>query len=113
MSTWGALNSLGDPRLTTALLGGSQAEARTVARAMFFGAAGVAGTAALTLDALTLTATGAVGPFRYVVLYNDTPTSPADPLIQFWDYGSDITLADGETFLLDVSATNGILQATL
>lgn len=36
--------------------------------------------------------------FRYVVLYNDTPVSPVDPLIAFWDYGSDLTLGNGETF---------------
>lgn len=52
---------------------------------------------------------GSVGPFRYTTLYNDTPTSPADPLILFWDYGSSITLADGETFTWDADATNGVL----
>jgi len=36
--------------------------------------------------------------FRYVILYNDTPSSPADPLIASWDYGSALTLAVGETF---------------
>lgn len=41
---------------------------------------------------------GTVGPFRYVDIYNDTPTSPADPLMGWWDYGSALTLADGETF---------------
>src|SRR5262245_3101210 len=44
---------------------------------------------------------GNMGPFRYAVLYNDTPTSPADPLIQYWDYGSSITVADTETFTVD------------
>ena len=44
---------------------------------------------------------GSVGPFRYAVLYNDTPTSPADPLIAFWDYGSSVTLASGETLTVD------------
>lgn len=53
---------------------------------------------------------GTIGPFRYVVLWNDTPTSPADPLIGYWDYGSNVTLADGETFTVDFDATNGILQ---
>ena len=44
---------------------------------------------------------GSFGPFRYVVLYNDTPTSPADPLIAWWDYGSSITCNTGEKFKAD------------
>lgn len=67
------------------------------------------GTYKLTLQDLVLTATGAVGPFRYVVLYNDTPTSPADPLIGWYDYGSSISLANGETFTVNFDDTNGVL----
>lgn len=55
------------------------------------------------------TATGAIGPLRYAVLYNDTPTSPAKPLVGYWDYGSSVTLASGETFTVDLDQTNGIL----
>ena len=61
---------------------------------------------------LVLTASGAVAAFRYPVLYDDTPTSPADPLIGFWDYGSDITLNSGESFTIDFDASNGVLQIT-
>lgn len=63
-----------------------------------------AGTYALVLTDLVLTASGAVGPFQYVYLYNDTPTSPADPLIGYWDYGSALILASGETFTVDFGA---------
>ena len=63
-----------------------------------------AGTYALTQSAdVVFTASGgSIGPFRYAVLYNDTPASPADPLIGWWDYGSSITLADSETFTVDM-----------
>jgi hypothetical protein len=64
----------------------------------------------LVLNDTVFTASGgAIGPFRYAVLYNDTPTSPADPLIAWYDYGSSITLADGETFTVDFDVTNGAL----
>jgi len=66
------------------------------------------GTYKLVLADLVLTASGAVGPFRYVVLYNDTATNKE--LIAWWDYGSDVTLANGDTFTLDFDGTNGVLQ---
>jgi hypothetical protein len=66
------------------------------------------GTYKLVLSDLTLTASGAVATFRYIIIYNDTPTSPADPLIAFYDYGSSITMANGETFTLDFDGTNGL-----
>jgi len=61
-------------------------------------------------DPTTWTASGGtIGPFRYAVMYNDTPTSPADPLIGWWDYGSAVTLAIGETFTVDLDAAAGVL----
>jgi hypothetical protein len=75
------------------------------------GSSQAAGTYKLVGNDVVFTAAGGpMGPFRYVVLFNDTPTSPADPLIGYWDYGSSVTLADGETFTVDFDGANGILQ---
>ena len=69
------------------------------------------GTYKLVLADITLSASGGdVGPFRYAYIYNDTVTSPADPLIGYYDYGLSLTLNDGDSFTLDFSATNGVIQ---
>ena len=69
------------------------------------------GTYKLVLSDVMITAAGgSVGPFRYFVLVDDTPTSPADPLVGWWDYGSSVTLADGESITVDFDATTGVLQ---
>jgi hypothetical protein len=58
------------------------------------------------------TGSGAGFTARYAVLFNDTPTSPADPLIGYWDYGSSVTVAAGETLTVDLDQTNGILTVS-
>lgn len=66
------------------------------------------GTYKLILTDLVLTASGAVATFRWVGIYNDTATN--DELVCFFDYGSDVTLANGETFTLDFDGTNGLFS---
>ena len=63
------------------------------------------GTTTVTGVDITITATGAVGPFRYVVLYNSTATTKTNPLMSYYDYGSEISLANGEEFLIDIGAS--------
>jgi hypothetical protein len=68
-------------------------------------------TSVLGVD-ITITASGgSIGPFRYVPFYNDDPTSPADPLIGWLDYGSSITILNGESFTIDVGAALGTIGA--
>lgn len=62
------------------------------------------GTTSVTGVDVTFTASGgSIAAFRYVVLYNDTHAS--DSLIGYWDYGSSITLATGESLLVDFGAS--------
>lgn len=61
-----------------------------------------AGTATIAVVDVSWTASGGtIGPFQYVAVYNDTQTSPVDPLVNWWDYGSALTLQIGESFTVD------------
>lgn len=62
----------------------------------------------LNADTVVITAaTGAIGPFRNVVLYNNTFATK--PLISWWDYGSSISLNPGESLTLNINSTSGVL----
>ena len=63
-----------------------------------------AGTGTMTGTDVVWTASGgSFGPLRYVVLYDDTHAS--DILSGWWDYGSSITVNDGETFTVDFASS--------
>ena len=67
------------------------------------------GTYKLILDDFNMEASGgSVGPFRYIYLYDDTATN--DEILGYYDYGSELTLADGEKLNMDYSETDGVLQ---
>lgn len=79
--------------------GGTQATIASSAQA--------SGTYKLVLNDVVFTATGAVGPFQWAVLYNDT--AAGDELIAYWNYGSAVTLANGDTFTVDFDPSTGVL----
>lgn len=66
------------------------------------------GTYSLILADLILTASGAVATFRYIVIYNSTASG--GPLIGWYDNGSTVTMANGDTFTIDLDNVNGLLQ---
>jgi len=68
------------------------------------------GTYKLILTDLVLTASGNVATFRHVLIYNDGTVGKVNPLIMWYDHGSDVTLVNGETFTIDFDASNGFLQ---
>jgi hypothetical protein len=68
------------------------------------------GTYKLVCADLTLTASGSVATFRYIVLYDDTATNKE--LISWYDYGSSLTMNNADTFTIDFSQVNGVLQIT-
>ena len=96
-STWGQLSDLTEVAYTNV----SSRDITTTSSAQ------TGGTYKLTLTDLTLTASGAVGPFQYVYIYNDTATN--DELVGYYDYGSAVTLASGDTFVINFDAGAGVL----
>lgn len=71
--------------------------------------ASTSGTTKLILNSpATWTATGAVGPFRYALLVDSTVTTT----LGYWDYGSSISLASGDTFAVTLDGTNGVFSVS-
>jgi hypothetical protein len=70
------------------------------------------GTYKLILTDLVITFSSAPATFRRIGVYNDTPTSPADPLVGHYDYGTDLSPASGETLTIDFDGTNGFINAS-
>lgn len=62
----------------------------------------------VSADVVFTASGGSIGPFRYGVLYNDTSTG--DKLIGYIDYGTNVTVTDGNTFTFDVNAASGWFQ---
>lgn len=64
-----------------------------------------------TCDDFSWTASGgSIGPFQYVVIYSDT--SSGDKLVCYNNYGAALTITDGNSFTVDINASNGILQVS-
>lgn len=63
------------------------------------------GTTTVQGTEVVFTASGAMGPFRYAVLYNDTATSPLGALVGWFDYGAAISLTASETFTVRFNST--------
>jgi len=83
---------------TTLVDGGAGAKATTLSFSRTGQVTTVSGTSAVW------TATGAVGPFQYVVWVNDTPTSPLNPVIGWINHGSPITMASTDTYTIPSGA---------
>jgi len=64
----------------------------------------------LTLTDLVLTASGTVADFRYIVIYNDTATN--DELIGWYDYGTNLSMSNSDTFTIDFNAADGCITLT-
>lgn len=80
------------------------------AQAVQSSSAQTSGTYKLVLADVVFTAAGgSIAGFRYAVLYDDTPSSPLKPLIGFFDYGSTVNLASGESITVDFDGTTGVL----
>lgn len=79
-------------------------EVLTISRSNTTGTEKIIVSADITWTAVT----GSMATFQYVVIYNDTQTSPAKPLVGWIAYPSPITMLVGESFLADFDQINGL-----
>lgn len=76
-------------------------------QAVFVSGNNTSGTYKLILSAVVFTASGgSIGPYQYAVLYNSTAAS--GNLIAWWDYGTALTLTNGNSFTVSLDQTNGV-----
>lgn len=65
------------------------------------------GTFTFAANQVVWTSTGTIGPFRYVFMFNNsTGSATARPMVAFWDYGSGISLANGESLTVQFNSSN-------
>ncbi|MBN9601818.1 MAG: hypothetical protein J0G33_02685 [Afipia felis] len=75
-------------------------------QAVFVSGNDTAGTYKLILSPVVFTASGgSIGPFEYAVLYNSTPAN--GNLIAWWDYGTSLTLTNGNSFTVNLDQSAG------
>lgn len=67
------------------------------------------GTAKFDADDPSWTASGGSIAYRYAVLYNDTVAGKN--LVAYWDEGTTVTIADGETRTLQLNASGALTLA--
>lgn len=76
--------------------------------ATFVSGTDTGGTYRLILSPVAWTASGgSIGPFEWAVLYNSSAAS--GNLIGWWDYGTAVTLTNGNTFTVSLDQANGVL----
>lgn len=76
-------------------------------QAVFSSGNNTSGTYKLILSPVVYTASGgSIGPYQYAVLYNSTPAS--GNLIAWWDYGTALTLTNGNSFTVSLDQTGGV-----
>jgi len=83
--------------------------ARTITKTS---SAGTSGVYKLVLTDLVLTASGAVATFRHSCMFNQGTVAKTDPLMGWYDHGSDVTLANGETYTYDFDPSGGFITIT-
>jgi len=69
-----------------------------------------AGIVTLTATDLVLTASGTVPDFKYIIIYDDDPSSPLNPLIGWYTHSTTVSLTTAQTFTIDF--VTGILTIT-